>query len=143
MRLARIGFDRVLGALADPVATFVAHPEHVEQLSRLTADALADRLGSVPGIVLIDVRNPGELGHGTVSGARTISLPSLLTRMDELDPKAPTVVYCAGGYRSAIASSLLRAHGFVDVSDLVGGYAAWVARSAHRDLYRKGPGPRS
>ncbi|MBI5736154.1 MAG: rhodanese-like domain-containing protein, partial [Mycolicibacterium neoaurum] len=37
----------------------------------------------------------------------------------------PTVVYCAGGYRSSVAASLLRAHGFTDVSDILGGYGAW------------------
>ena len=55
-----------------------------------------------------------------------MSLPSLLTRLDELDRDRPTVVFCAGGYRSAIASSLLRAHGFADVSDVIGGYNAWA-----------------
>ena len=78
------------------------------------------------GLVVVDIRNPGETSLGTIPGARLISLPSLLRRLDELDPAAPTVVYCAGGYRSAIASSLLRAHGFTDVSDLIGGYTAWV-----------------
>lgn len=126
-RLARIGFDRVLGALEDPVASFVAHPEYVEQLSRLSVAALDDRRSTVPGLQLVDVRNPGEVEHGTIAGARHVSLPSLLSRLDELDRSAPTVVFCAGGYRSAIASSLLRAHGFSDVSDLVGGFNAWAA----------------
>lgn len=130
VRLARIGFDRVLGALADPIGNFVTHPELVERLSRLSADALAERLGSVPGLVVIDVRNPGEVALGSVPGARNISLAALLTSIHVLDPMAPTVVYCAGGYRSAIASSLLRSHGFVDVSDVVGGYTAWAARPA-------------
>ncbi len=129
VRLARIGFDRVLGALGDPLAAFVAHPEHVVALSRLSAEALAARIDSVPGLVLVDVRNPGEVALGTVPGARPISLPSLFTRIGELDPSAPTVVFCAGGYRSAIASSLLRSHGFSDVSDLLGGYTAWALRS--------------
>jgi hydroxyacylglutathione hydrolase len=133
VRLARIGFDRVLGALADPVATFVDHPEHVSHLSRLSVDALQDRIDTVDGLVLVDVRNPGEVEQGSIDGARTISLPALLNRLGELDPNAPTVVFCAGGYRSAIASSLLRAHGFSDVSDLVGGYTAWAA-------VRGGPG---
>lgn len=128
VRLARIGFDRVLGALRDPIEAFVTHAELVEQLSRLSADTLASRIASVPGLALVDVRNPGEVELGTMPGARTISLPSLLARMGELDRTAPTVVFCAGGYRSAIASSLLRAHGFSDVSDLVGGYTAWSAR---------------
>ena len=130
VRLARIGFDRVLGALEHPVDTFVAHPELIEPLSRLSADSLAERIRTVPGLVIIDVRNPGEVALGTISGARAISLPALLTSLDQLDPTAPTVVFCAGGYRSAIASSLLRSQGFSDVSDLVGGYTAWQARQA-------------
>jgi rhodanese-related sulfurtransferase len=130
VRLARIGFDRVLGALADPVESFLDHPEPIEPLSRLSADSLAERLESVSGLVLIDVRNAGEVALGTIPGSRNISLPALLTSIEGLDPTAPTVVYCAGGYRSAIASSLLRSHGFTDVSDLVGGYTAWEARSA-------------
>jgi rhodanese-related sulfurtransferase/glyoxylase-like metal-dependent hydrolase (beta-lactamase superfamily II) len=125
MRLARIGFDAVLGALADPIHTFLSHPEQVEQLSRLSVDELAKRIASVRDLVLIDVRNPGEVALGSVTGARAISLPSLLHALGDLDPTAPTVVFCAGGYRSAIASSLLRAHGFTDVSDLLGGYGAW------------------
>lgn len=129
VRLARIGFDRVLGALALPFEAFVAHPEHVEPLSRLSADALAARMAAVDDLVLVDVRNPGEVQLGSITGARHISLPALLDSIDQLDRTAPTVVFCAGGYRSAIASSLLRSHGFTDVSDLVGGYAAWQARA--------------
>jgi hydroxyacylglutathione hydrolase len=125
VRLARIGFDRVLGALTDPFDAMLAHPEHVERLSRLSATALAERVDTVPGLVLIDVRNPGEVSGGTIPGALTISLPALLNHLAQLDPNAPTVVFCAGGYRSAIASSLLRAHGFSDVSDVIGGYSAW------------------
>jgi glyoxylase-like metal-dependent hydrolase (beta-lactamase superfamily II)/rhodanese-related sulfurtransferase len=125
-RLARIGFDRVVGALDDPVAAFLANPEHVAQLSRLSVATLEERIASVPDLQLVDVRNPGEVEHGTVPGARSVSLPSLLNRLDELDRQRPTVVFCAGGYRSAIASSLLRAHGFTDVSDVIGGYNAWA-----------------
>jgi hydroxyacylglutathione hydrolase len=130
VRLSRIGFDRVLGALENPVDTFVAHPELIEPLSRLSAESLAERIRTVPGLVLVDVRNRGEIELGTIGGARVISLPELLTNLDQLDRTAPTVVFCAGGYRSAIASSLLRAHGFSDVSDLVGGYTAWQAHQA-------------
>ena len=125
-RLARIGFDNVVGALADPLPTFLTNPDHVERLSRLSVDDLAERIASVKDLVLIDVRNPGEVALGSIPGARSVSLPSLLHALPELDPSAPTVVFCAGGYRSAIASSLLRSHGFTDVSDLIGGYTAWA-----------------
>ncbi len=125
IRLARIGFDQVVGALEHPVDTFLEHPEFVEHLSRLSADALARRRQEVPGLVVLDVRNASETALGTIDGATNISLPALLRRLGELDPNAPTVVFCAGGYRSTIAASLLRSHGFRDVSDLLGGFAAW------------------
>jgi rhodanese-related sulfurtransferase len=54
-------------------------------------------------------------------------LPQLLDHLDELDPNRPTIVYCAGGYRSSIAASTLRAHGFATVADMIGGYGAWTA----------------
>jgi glyoxylase-like metal-dependent hydrolase (beta-lactamase superfamily II)/rhodanese-related sulfurtransferase len=130
IRLARIGFDRVVGALRDPIAAFATRPELVEQLSRLSAQALAQRIDDLPGLVLVDVRNAGEVEHGSIEGSLKVPLPSLLSRAGELDPAAPTVVFCAGGYRSAIASSLLRSLGFTDVSDLVGGYGAWSARES-------------
>jgi hydroxyacylglutathione hydrolase len=129
-RLARIGFDRVVGVLADPLAAFADHPEHVASLSRLSAAVLAERIAEVPGLVLVDVRNAGEVAGGTIPGARNIPLPALVRRLDELDPAAPTVVFCAGGYRSAIASSLLRSKGFADVSDLLGGFGAWSGSGA-------------
>src|SRR3954454_9333730 len=131
VRLARIGFDQVLGAMRDPAATFIAAPQHVDSSSRLSAAALAERIVTVPDLVMIDVRTVGEVdAGGRIPGARHIPLAALLERLQDLDTAAPTVVYCAGGYRSSIAASLLRASGFADVSDLVGGFAAWAARSS-------------
>ncbi|MEO5723672.1 MAG: MBL fold metallo-hydrolase [Ilumatobacteraceae bacterium] len=127
VRLARIGFDLVLGALVEPLATFVAHPEHIEKLSRLSVGALAARIETVPDLVIVDVRTDGETANGVVPGSRHISLGTLLAHIDDLDAKKPTVIYCAGGYRSAIAASLLQARGFADVSDLIGGWSAWSA----------------
>ena len=76
---------------------------------------------------LVDVRNPGETAPGTLTGARVIPLAVLVDSLDQIDRHAPVVVNCAGGYRSMIAASLLRHAGFSDVSDLIGGYAAWIA----------------
>ena len=61
-----------------------------------------------------------------IPGAVNIPVGQLPDRTDELDPRRPTVVYCAGGYRSSMAASLLRQRGFADVSDVLGGYGAWV-----------------
>ena len=50
--------------------------------------------------------------------------------IEELDPSKPTVVYCGGGYRSSVAASVLRQRGFRDVSDILGGYAAWESATS-------------
>jgi glyoxylase-like metal-dependent hydrolase (beta-lactamase superfamily II)/rhodanese-related sulfurtransferase len=124
-RLARIGFDRVVGYLKDPHAVMFENQRDVEAASRLTTNALGERIADVPELQLVDVRNPGEAAAGTINHAVNIPVGQLPDRLGELDPRKPTVVYCAGGYRSSMAASLLRKQGFADVSDLLGGYNAW------------------
>ena len=125
-RLARIGFDRVIGYLADPYAEMFTHRDDVQVASRLTTNALGEGIADVPGLQIVDVRNPGEVAAGMVPGAVNIPVGQLPDRLGELDTHRPTVVYCAGGYRSSVAASLLRRHGFDDVSDVLGGYNAWA-----------------
>ena len=127
VRLARIGFDTVVGHLADPVRAFLDRPDTVERSSRLTVAEFEARRREVPDLQIVDVRGPGETARGVIPGAVLVQLPTLLTKLDELSRRAPTVVYCAGGYRSSIASSTLRANGFGDVSDIRGGFTAWEA----------------
>lgn len=126
-RLARIGFDRVVGYLADPARLYLEHPDLVDTSSRVTIEQLAELVGLVPEIQLLDVRNPGETAGGTLSGAKVIPLAVLIDSLGELDRDAPIVVNCAGGYRSVVGASLLSHAGFADVSDLIGGYGAWTA----------------
>lgn len=125
IRLGRIGFDNVVGALRDPESAFVSNPDHIVQASRLTVEQLRNRRESIANLQLVDVRGPGEVAAGTIPGSELIQLPTLVTRIGELDVNAPTVVFCAGGYRSSIAASTLRQRGFKDVSDLIGGFGAW------------------
>lgn len=124
-RLARIGFDRVIGYLDDPFAVMFSHRDDVQVASRLTAKAFDQRAAELRDLQVVDVRNPGEVEAGTIPGAITIPVGQLPSRLSELDPAKPTVVYCAGGYRSSVAASLLRRNGFADVSDILGGYGAW------------------
>jgi hydroxyacylglutathione hydrolase len=123
-RLGRIGFDRVIGFLASPFKTMFEHRDDLQVASRLTAKALDERASEVPDLQIVDVRNPGETAGGMIPGAINIPVAQLTGRLDELDPAKPTVMYCAGGYRSSVAASLLRQRGFVDVSDILGGYDA-------------------
>jgi hydroxyacylglutathione hydrolase len=124
-RLARIGFDAVLGYLHDPVKQFLENPTLVATASRLTAHEFDQRRSELTDLQLVDVRNKGEVEAGTITGAQHVDLPSLTRRVGELDRNRPTVVFCAGGYRSSIAASTLRSLGFSDVSDILGGYNAW------------------
>jgi glyoxylase-like metal-dependent hydrolase (beta-lactamase superfamily II)/rhodanese-related sulfurtransferase len=124
-RLSRVGYDRVIGQLQDLPTVFTQRPDLVATASRLTAEQLAELLRSRPDLQLVDVRNPGETEDGVIPGAQEIPLPTLTDSLDRLDQTAPVVTYCASGYRSLVAASVLRASGFQDVSDLVGGFGAW------------------
>lgn len=126
-RLGRIGFDTVVGTVAEPYRTLLDHREQVQVASRLNPVGFEDRRAELSDIQVVDVRNPGEVALGTIPGAVAIPVGQLPDRLVELDPVAPTVVFCAGGYRSSVAASLLRDSGFADVSDLIGGYDAWAA----------------
>ena len=125
-RLARIGFDNVVGHLEDPYAVMATHPDDVDRASRLTAEEFTGRRRAIPALVVIDVRNPGETEAGTLEGAHVVPVARLRDEIDNLagHRDRPVVALCAGGYRSSIAASLLRAHGFTDVSDVLGGYSA-------------------
>jgi len=127
IRLARVGFDRVVGQIDGPTALLSARPELHETSSRLTLEQLAELHSRGPDIQLVDVRNPSETARGTILGAREIPLTTLTGSLAALDRTTAVVVYCAGGSRSHVASSVLREAGFADVSDLLGGYAAWEA----------------
>ncbi len=127
IRLARVGYDRVVGQLSDPAAVLADRPELVETSSRLTIEQLAELRGLDPGLQLIDVRSPGETAAGALPSAREIPLTVLADSLAALDAGAPVVVYCASGYRSQVAASVLAGAGFADVSDVLGGYAAWEA----------------
>ena len=122
VRLARIGYDRVVGHfLADNLADV---PSEVGRASRLTASEFLDRQSSISHLQIIDVRGDGEFAINHLPQAINIPVSQLRKRLSEISTKTPTVVYCAGGYRSSIAASVLRANGFTDVSDVLGGFEA-------------------
>ncbi|MFI1379779.1 rhodanese-like domain-containing protein [Embleya sp. NPDC020886] len=131
-RLARIGFDRVSGALAagapgiEPGHRRIAVRHRVDAFVALDADTR-----------VVDVRNPGEARtDGTIPGAHLIPLPELLSRINELSPDESVAVFCASGRRSSIAASILRAAGFTKVCDLQGGFASYRREhpTARRDF---------
>jgi DMSO/TMAO reductase YedYZ molybdopterin-dependent catalytic subunit/rhodanese-related sulfurtransferase/glyoxylase-like metal-dependent hydrolase (beta-lactamase superfamily II) len=127
LRLARVGLDRVVGQLADPAGVLSGRPELVEASSRFTIGQLAELQGLEPDLQLVDVRGAAETANGTLPEAVEIPLAVFAGSIDALDRDLPVVIYCASGYRSQVAASVLAAAGFRDVSDLLGGYGAWRA----------------
>ena len=125
IRLGRVGYDRVVGQLDDPGSVYAGRPDLVETSSRLTVAQLAERQRADAGLQLVDVRNPGETAAGTIPGARRSRWRRSRTRWRVSTPTRRWSLYCASGYRSQIAASVLRAAGFADVSDLLGGFTAW------------------
>ena len=130
MRLGRIGFDNVGGYLEGGMQALNERPDLVETTDRITAQALADQLASDQPPKVLDVRSEREREDvGVVEGSIHIPLNHLEDRVDEVPRDEPLVVHCAGGYRSAIACSVLQQHG-IQPTDLVGGFAAWKTTEA-------------
>ena len=132
MRLGRIGFDNVAGYLTGGMSALASRDDLVERTERITAPALAEWLagkrpdaGAAP--IVVDVRSEAEHAGGHIAGALNIPLTHLDERIGEIPSGKPVAVHCEGGYRSAIAASLLQKLGRPHVHDMVGGYKAWLA----------------
>jgi rhodanese-related sulfurtransferase len=132
MRLGRIGFDNVAGYLAGGMNALATRDDLVERTERITAPALAEWLagkrpdaGAAP--IVVDVRSAAEHAGGHIAGSLNIPLTHLDERIGEIPSGKPVAVHCEGGYRSAIAASLLQKLGRPHVHDMVGGYKAWLA----------------
>jgi glyoxylase-like metal-dependent hydrolase (beta-lactamase superfamily II)/rhodanese-related sulfurtransferase len=127
MRLGRIGFDNVAGYLRDGMEALRHRPELVVKIERITAVALAEQLTASSAPTVVDVRSEKEWAAGHIAGSVNIPLNHLHDRVGEIAKARGVVVHCEGGYRSAIAASVLANAGRPDVLDMVGGFKAWAA----------------
>ena len=127
LRLARVGVENVAGYLADGVVGWIKSGYELDYIPQISAQELVElREQEGPGrIALLDVREAAERESGAVEGSISIPLGKLEARATELDRGKLVVVHCKGGYRSSIATSILRRAGFRDVANLIGGYDAW------------------
>ena len=126
-RLGRIGFDHVVGYLKGGLESIQSRPDLTVSTERLSAPVAAERLENGAGAVAIDVRAPRERQQKRIAGSLAVPLNHLTEHLAELPRDRPLLVYCAGGYRSSIAASLLQSRGFDHVSEIAGGIAAWEA----------------
>jgi glyoxylase-like metal-dependent hydrolase (beta-lactamase superfamily II)/rhodanese-related sulfurtransferase len=126
MRLARVGIEKMAGYLADGVAGWIHSGFELDYIPQITVQDLMDlRSRERDRVEVLDVREPGEAAGGAIENSVCIPLGVLASRSEELDRGKLVVVHCKGGYRSSIATSILRRAGFRDIANLTGGFDAW------------------
>ena len=119
-RLARIGYENVVGYLNAGMKTWLDAGRPIDTIDSVDPEGFADACNC--GMEVLDVRNPGEWDNGHIEGATFIPLGELERRYTELDPDREYLIHCGGGYRSMIAASLLRRHGFEKLVNVRGGF---------------------
>jgi glyoxylase-like metal-dependent hydrolase (beta-lactamase superfamily II)/rhodanese-related sulfurtransferase len=124
-RLARIGYDAIAGFLDGGMAALSQHPNLIAETPRTTARHLSQWLQSKEAPITIDVRTKTEREAGLIPGSLHVPLDQWPQQINSVPRDKAVAVYCAGGYRSSIAASLLRAAGYTNVTDVIGGFAAW------------------
>ncbi|MGR3809399.1 MBL fold metallo-hydrolase [Jiulongibacter sp. NS-SX5] len=123
IRLARVGYDHTLGYLKGGFEAWKESGAEVDNIESISAEELATRMKSEEDINVLDVRKPGEYTAEHIEDVNNFPLDYINDKMSELDREKTYTIHCAGGYRSMIASSILKARGF-DVVDVAGGYGA-------------------
>ncbi len=127
LRLGRIGFDHIAGYLEGGMHALADRPDLVGRTDRITAAAVKDRMDRGGSPVILDIRSETERAEKHIPASFHVPLNHLEERLEEIPANETVIVQCAGGYRSAMAASILKRHGITDVMDLVGGLAAWEA----------------
>ena len=125
IRLARVGYDHTLGYLEGGMEAWVAAGKTSDQLTSISSIEFEKRT-KAEILSVLDVRKEGEYDtmHLKLDGLQHLSLDQINHRLDQLDTQETYYVHCAGGYRSVIAASILKANGFHNVIDIAGGFAA-------------------
>ncbi|REH55991.1 glyoxylase-like metal-dependent hydrolase (beta-lactamase superfamily II) [Tenacibaculum gallaicum] len=121
-RLSRVGFDNVLGYLEGSFNAWKEAGKEVDTLRSVSADVLAEAVTKKAPV--FDVRKPGEYANEHIVDVPSTPLDFLNEHVEEFPAKEDFYVHCAGGYRSVIAASILKARGFHNIIDVAGGYKA-------------------
>jgi len=122
-RLSRVGYDNTLGYLDGGINAWRAYGGEVDTIETVRAEAFGEALRAGKVSRLIDARKPAEYDGGHLAAALNLPLSELNARMKEIDPDTPVHIHCGSGYRSTIASSLLKSRGYenvVNVQDKAG-----------------------
>jgi hydroxyacylglutathione hydrolase len=128
LRLARVGIEHVDAYLEGGITGWLKGGYELDYIPQISVHEFADlQEQEKDHIAILDVREPGEVETGAFEDSIRIPLGQLVERTGELDPGKLVVVHCKGGYRSSIATSILRRAGLREIADLTGGFDAWKA----------------
>jgi glyoxylase-like metal-dependent hydrolase (beta-lactamase superfamily II)/rhodanese-related sulfurtransferase len=122
-RLSRVGYDNTLGYLKGGIEAWKAAGKDIESLASITAKELEQK-ASKEALNILDVRNDGEYTSSHLENAQHFALDFINDNMNAISKDKTYYVHCAGGYRSVIAASILKARGFDKLVDIEGGFAA-------------------
>lgn len=121
LRLARVGYENVAGYLQGGIKAWLAAGNAVETINSITPEEFAKRITASDETIL-DVRKTGEYESGHVKNAQHVCLSKLMNELPRMDKNKNYLVHCAGGYRSMIAASIMKANGFNHFVNVYGGF---------------------
>jgi hydroxyacylglutathione hydrolase len=133
-RLARVGFDNTMGYLEGGLKTWLQSGREIEGVESIPATEFARR-SKVQKLTTIDVRKLGEFEAEHVKEAINIPLDFLNDRLAEIPKEGEVYLYCAGGYRSMIAASILKSRGWDNLIDIKGGFKSIAETDIPRTDY--------
>ena len=125
IRLSRVGYDNTLGYLEGGIKAWKAAGKAIDTVNEISAQALADELhAEEEEFIVVDVRKDGEYNAEHLKNVKHASLAFINENLDKFQADAPIYVHCAGGYRSMIAISILKARGIHNLVNVQGGFNA-------------------
>ncbi len=131
VRLARVGYDHPIGFLEGGFAAWQEAGEEIDTMEELSPEEL-DNVFDGKNMKVLDVRKYSEFAAEHVVGATSFPLDFINRNMNELKPENKYFLYCATGYRSVIAGSILKARGIHDVVNIPGGFTALTETNIQR-----------
>lgn len=123
-RLARVGYDNAIGYLAGGLNAWQEENKDIEVIKSIPAEDFEQLANERPSLKVLDVRKPAEYESGHLELALSRPLDYINDWTGEIDHNDTYYIHCAGGYRSMVAASILKARGVEHVVNISGGYGA-------------------
>lgn len=121
-RLSRVGYDNCLGYLDGGIGAWKDAGKETDSITSISAEEFSKRLNN--SIHILDVRRPGEYNSQHIENVPNQPLDYINEWTNNFDKDKEYYIHCAGGYRSMIAASILKARGYRNLIDVAGGFSA-------------------